>query len=365
MADEQPGENRAHPNPLTPIEYADAVVAPGSSEHQRVLAALGRHGFGQQWTFRRPARRHSSVVLAASNARSICIKFYDHSPSASWKCSSERLLAHVKALSALRGRVPVPHTLVAAMEPDDFGLPTLVTTAVAETPVKDAIAAAAGPARKELATSIAAALAALTEVTPTDVAMPDCSIDEIERQFGAMLQEEIQWYDDWLGAKGKRRGLGCHDLVRRGQQVFANGAPPLQKPCLVHSDLGVNNITSSATQPVAIIDWDLARIGSPADDLGKFLARSLIDVPIPREQRLDLVRFFIGSYCSQREGAGPEVLPGALILALSEALYKMAVREQDEAVWVAEMMLKELDDNGSVLRSGRQGASTDADRPGC
>lgn len=63
----------------------------------------------------------------------------------------------------------------------DFGLPALVTTAIGETPLAQSIGTITGRAREKLFEGVASALAALSEISPKEVSMPDIGLAQLNR----------------------------------------------------------------------------------------------------------------------------------------------------------------------------------------
>jgi len=64
--------------------------------------------------------------------------------------------------------------------------------------------------------------------------------------------------------------------------LLANPLPPGRPSCVVHGDVGLHNILVEEGHLSALLDWELARVGDPAEDIGYCLApvlRPLIQWP--------------------------------------------------------------------------------------
>lgn len=62
--------------------------------------------------------------------------------------------------------------------------------------------------------------------------------------------------------------------------LFANVPAPAQGPALVHGDAGPGNFLFDGGRMTALLDWELAHIGDPMEDLAWFSMRSVME-PVP------------------------------------------------------------------------------------
>lgn len=156
-----------------------------------------------------------------------------------------------------------------------------------------------------------------------------------------MLADEVRWYAEWRAANAGSADSRIYELVRRGEQALAANRPSLRGTCLIHADLGPNNMTTMGSSFSGIIDWDYACIRAPEWELGKVIARFLVDlVLISKQERIDVLRLLLARYCAFTNTSVQEVHAAPLVFALTETLYQIIVRNRTEAKWA---ILVELD----------------------
>jgi aminoglycoside phosphotransferase (APT) family kinase protein len=118
-------------------------------------------------------------------------------------------------------------------------------------------------ARDRLTGQLADALARIHSIDPAELAgvLPDpgsdpalAQIDEWERQL------------DEIGAP--------LPAVELGLRWLRANAPEPSKPCLVHGDFRLGNFIVGEDGLAAVIDWELAHLGDPAEDIGWLCIRS-------------------------------------------------------------------------------------------
>jgi aminoglycoside phosphotransferase (APT) family kinase protein len=154
--------------------------------------------------------------------------------------------------------VPVPE-LVASGGPDSpLGASFLVTRRVeGETIARkilrdDAYAAA----RPKLASQLGAALAALHRI-PAATA-PD--LDEID---------QVDQYRAVLDALGEP-----HPAIELGLRWLDRNRPPSDRTTVVHGDFRLGNLIVGPDGLRAVLDWELAHLGDPLEDLGWLCVRA-------------------------------------------------------------------------------------------
>jgi aminoglycoside phosphotransferase (APT) family kinase protein len=161
--------------------------------------------------------------------------------------------------------VPVPAPI--ALEPAGgrFGTAGMLMSFVEGTSVAPRILRKPGleEARASLTGQLAEALARIHSIDPADLegVLPDpgsdptlAQIDEWERQL-----DEI----------GERL-----PAVELGLRWLRGNAPDPAEPCLVHGDFRLGNFIVDAGGLAAVIDWELAHLGDPAEDMGWLCIRS-------------------------------------------------------------------------------------------
>lgn len=111
-------------------------------------------------------------------------------------------------------------------------------------------------ARSHLAVDCGRALAAIHSLAPGDVAWLD-DADQVD-QFGALLHA-MSW------------GRPALELALRRLQATR---PPPSGQSLVHGDFRIGNLLVDPDGLRAVLDWELAHIGDPLEDLGWFCVRA-------------------------------------------------------------------------------------------
>jgi aminoglycoside phosphotransferase (APT) family kinase protein len=167
--------------------------------------------------------------------------------------------------AAAEARVSVPQPL--AFEPDGgrFGSPGLLMAYVGGTAVAPRILRRPEfeVARTVLPTQLAESLARIHAVDPAKLVgvLPDASsdpalaqIDEWERQL------------DEIGEP--------LPAVELGLRWLRANAPEPAEPRLVHGDFRLGNFIVDEQGLAAVIDWELAHLGDPAEDIGWLCIRS-------------------------------------------------------------------------------------------
>lgn len=105
-------------------------------------------------------------------------------------------------------------------------------------------------ARPRLAGHFGAALAAVHRI-------------DIEAVPGLEQQDQIARYTEVMDELGQPHPM--LELVRRW---LIDQRPPMGEPCVVHGDFRLGNLIIGPDGLRAVIDWELAHIGDPMEDLG-------------------------------------------------------------------------------------------------
>ena len=174
--------------------------------------------------------------------------------------------------AAAHARVPVPAVVAAGEDDRVLGPAWMVVEHVEGTADPLAILAGEGvPPADALLEDLAAALAAVHRIAPDGVAVPRVAdpLDEL-RALNAELDQPHPVFELAF------RELRCNR--------------PLPSPrCLVHGDFRIGNVLVGPRGVAAVLDWELAHVGDPLEDLGWLCVRAW------RFQRPDLPAAGLGS----------------------------------------------------------------------
>jgi len=159
--------------------------------------------------------------------------------------------------------VPVPEVVAASMQTEALGTPFLIVTAVAGETIPRRILRndAFGTARAALPAQLARALAALHAVTPR--AVPGLTAPDQVQQCRDAL--------DQLGQPHPAFELGFRWLAANRP---ADDPPAARRTTIVHGDFRLGNFVVDERGLVAVLDWELAHIGDPMEDLGWLCIRA-------------------------------------------------------------------------------------------
>ncbi|HEU0102817.1 MAG TPA: phosphotransferase family protein [Mycobacteriales bacterium] len=159
---------------------------------------------------------------------------------------------------AARGGVPVPDVVAADPDGDLLGAPFLVTARVeGETiPRRVLRAPELAAARDRFAADCGRVLAAVH-------ALPLEELPGLPRPDP--LAELVGHLDDALGAS---------PAFELALLWLADTRPPAVRPAVVHGDFRTGNLLLQPAGLTAVLDWELAHLGDPAEDLGWLCVRS-------------------------------------------------------------------------------------------
>ncbi|HEY6654427.1 MAG TPA: phosphotransferase family protein [Solirubrobacterales bacterium] len=241
-------------------------VIPGGASRQTWLITEGDRGAGKRdqprWVIRRDPEGSVSLVPIADEFALIA--------------------------RAREAGVPVPEPL--ALEPAGgrLGTAAMLMTFVAGTSVAPRILRKPEyvRARESLPAQLAAALAAIHSLTAVDVAgsLPPAGANP--------ALDQISEWERQLDEIGEP--LPAIELGLRWLRV---NAPEPAEPRLVHGDFRLGNFIVDERGLAAVIDWELAHLGDPAEDIGWLCIRSWRfgndDLPVAGVGQLD---DFIAAY---------------------------------------------------------------------
>jgi len=153
--------------------------------------------------------------------------------------------------AAARAGVPVPPVVAHGGEDDVLGRSWIVMGAIAgTTDPKQILAGERVPAAAELIRSIATALAAVHRM-PADPALA-APVEDPLAQLLAL--------HDRLGEP--------HPTFELAFRALQDGPPPAARRALVHGDFRMGNLMVGERGVTGVLDWELAHLGDPVEDLG-------------------------------------------------------------------------------------------------
>lgn len=153
---------------------------------------------------------------------------------------------------------PVPRPRAIGSEIEDMGPPFMIVERAAGTDLRKALAdSAASPDRKQLAHTLVAQQAAIhaipwrTALGEIVSAPHDPSAHELER---------------WVATINKLPAAASPLLTAAIAWLRAH-PPAAREPYLVHGDFKTNNLVWSDAGGVTILDWEMAHLGDPVEDI--------------------------------------------------------------------------------------------------
>jgi aminoglycoside phosphotransferase (APT) family kinase protein len=187
--------------------------------------------------------------------------------------AGEIILREARVLEALAA-TDVPHPRWAATCADEsvLGIPFVVMRAVdgVNPMVQLPSYAAAAAGRRQLGRAAATELARIGRVDYLAVGLAGFG-----RPDGFLSRQVPRWLAEWDSYRHLPGYLG-EPLPGMGElAAFLTGSqPPDQPPGLMHGDFHFGNLLVDAGQPrvAAVLDWEMATIGDPLVDLGRFVA---------------------------------------------------------------------------------------------
>jgi aminoglycoside phosphotransferase (APT) family kinase protein len=123
--------------------------------------------------------------------------------------------------------------------------------------------------RREIVLHLARILARLHTMPMEQAGFPATTPEAILEAARARVQET---YDRLLGEPVAEFEFGYRWIL----QHLADGLGPI---CVVHGDVGLHNLLVDGGRVTALVDWELAHLGSPAEDLARM--RPLVEFMTP------------------------------------------------------------------------------------
>ena len=171
-------------------------------------------------------------------------------------------------IAAGRHGVPVPAVVVDGSRSDALERPFMIVRhvegeTIARKILRDEQFATA---RQTLARQMARAAATLHQIDPGEI--DGLTADDQVVQYRAVL--------DQLSAD-QARLYGTHDAHPVFEIAFRwleNNRPPMSRRAVVHGDFRLGNMMVNQSGLAAVLDWELAHIGDPMEDLGWMCVRA-------------------------------------------------------------------------------------------
>lgn len=169
------------------------------------------------------------------------------------------MTAEAAVLRAARAAgVPVPEIVTDSASADELGAPFLILSAVDGETIARRILRddEYEPARRKLTAQLGRAAARLHAVDPAGLAM----LADVDQ-----LREHRQLLDLFGEA---------HPTFELAFRWLEGHRPPPGQRCVVHGDFRLGNVIVGRDGLRAVIDWELAHVGDPLEDLGWLCVRA-------------------------------------------------------------------------------------------
>jgi aminoglycoside phosphotransferase (APT) family kinase protein len=152
--------------------------------------------------------------------------------------------------AARRGGVPVPE-LIDARRRDD-GMAFMVLEAIDGETIARKIQRddEYAPARMRLTSDFGEALARIHALDPSQI-------------HGLEQTDQLSYYTDALDSLGQP-----HPVLELVRNWLIDTQPASERACVVHGDFRLGNVIVGHEGLKAVIDWELAHLGDPMEDLG-------------------------------------------------------------------------------------------------
>ncbi len=154
-----------------------------------------------------------------------------------------------------RAGIPAPEPLRVEPDASVLGQPFLLMRRVAGS-------ADAGGKPREVGLDLARLLARLHSLDPAQLDAGFRAIPRDAVECADLLVDH--WHTIWLAKKLEPAPI----LVRAFGWLRANRPERVSRISVVHTDVGMHNLLVQDGRILALLDWEFARVGDPADDLG-------------------------------------------------------------------------------------------------
>jgi aminoglycoside phosphotransferase (APT) family kinase protein len=157
--------------------------------------------------------------------------------------------------AAATAGLPVPELLLVTEDPDAFGTAGMVMRRIAGQTIARRILRDAefGQARRVLVAELGQFAAGLHALAPP---------------AGLPVPDPLAGLRDQLGTFARAPVSQRSAVFERAVAWLEASPPPARRPVLVHGDLRLGNLVVGPRGLAAVLDWELAHAGNPAEDLG-------------------------------------------------------------------------------------------------
>jgi aminoglycoside phosphotransferase (APT) family kinase protein len=234
------------PDPVALARVVAPVCGPGTVEGLRRLSGGASR---ETWTFE---------LAVPDGARHGLVLRRDPGSHTGW---SERATEYMLLEATAAAGVPVPRVRVLLGPDDDLGHGFVMDRVDGETIprriLRDDVYTDARPLLAAQCGEIAARIHATDAAT-----LPDLPVQSAAFQI-AQYRENLDGFGE------------PHPAFELGLRWLADNAPPeAAKPTLVHGDFRNGNLIVGPEGVRAVLDWELAHLGDPAEDLGWLCVKS-------------------------------------------------------------------------------------------
>ena len=125
--------------------------------------------------------------------------------------------------------------------------------------------------RRALPAQLATELARIHRVDTSDPSLVFLHAEPCGDGPGAAARHQVRFHRELVQEAGADRSYPALALVARWLEAHA---PECSAPALVHGDFRIGNVMFDDKGLTAILDWELAHLGDPAEDLGWFCVRA-------------------------------------------------------------------------------------------
>lgn len=167
------------------------------------------------------------------------------------------------------GSVPVPELIAAEYTGDALGQPFLLTEWVeGEADPVALLSPDYDDRRPAFARELIEVLGAITAIDPRR-----SGLAEILPQPTAAAAAAAA-LDHWEGVLAEHDVCSLPATAAALRHLRRNLPPPAERVCLVHGDYRIGNFLHDGTRITTVLDWELAHLGDPHEDLGWFLSEN-------------------------------------------------------------------------------------------
>ena len=153
---------------------------------------------------------------------------------------------------------PVPRPVAIAQDVPDMGTPFMIVERAAGIDLRKALAESTTTRDRDALGRKLVAQQAAIHALPWRTALRDIT--------GAAESTAVNELERWVAVIARLPGASS-PLLTAAITWMRIHVPPALEPCLVHGDFKTNNLVVSDDGNVTILDWEMAHIGDPVEDL--------------------------------------------------------------------------------------------------